>query len=113
MKIGIDKIGFATARYVLNMDDLAESHNVDPDKYSKGLLLNNLSITPINDDIVTLGASAAESILSEEDKKTTNDIKGFVVSSKPIKDLLYIMNNSHTIGSKVFITCQNQSFATW
>ena len=56
------------------MDDLAESHNVDPDKYSKGLLLNNLSITPINDDIVTLGASAAESILSEEDKKTIDMI---------------------------------------
>ena len=74
MKIGIDKIGFATARYVLNMDDLAESHNVDPDKYSKGLLLNNLSITPINDDIVTLGASAAESILSEEDKNTIDMI---------------------------------------
>ena len=74
MKIGIDKIGFATAQYVLNMDDLAESRYVDPDKYSKGLLLNNLSITPINDDIVTLGASAAESILSEEDKKTIDMI---------------------------------------
>ena len=74
MKIGIDKIGFATAQYVLNMDDLAESRNVDPDKYSKGLLLNNLSITPVNDDIVTLGASAAESILSEEDKNTIDMI---------------------------------------
>ncbi|SDO56532.1 hydroxymethylglutaryl-CoA synthase [Streptococcus equinus] len=74
MKIGIDKIGFATAQYVLNMDDLAESRNVDPDKYSKGLLLNNLSITPVNDDIVTLGASAAESILNEEDKETIDMI---------------------------------------
>ena len=74
MKIGIDKIGFATAQYVLNMDDLAESRYVDPDKYSKGLLLNNLSITPVNDDIVTLGASAAESILSEEDKNTIDMI---------------------------------------
>ncbi|MCO4525243.1 hydroxymethylglutaryl-CoA synthase [Streptococcus infantarius subsp. infantarius] len=74
MKIGIDKIGFATAQYVLNMDDLAESRYVDPDKYSKGLLLNNLSIAPVNDDIVTLGASAAESILSEEDKNTIDMI---------------------------------------
>lgn len=74
MKIGIDKIGFATAQYVLNMDDLAESRYADPDKYSKGLLLNNLSITPVNDDIVTLGASAAESILSEEDKNTIDMI---------------------------------------
>ena len=51
MKIGIDKIGFATSQYMLNMDDLAESRQVDPEKYSKGLLLRTLSITPVNDDI--------------------------------------------------------------
>ena len=51
MKIGIDKIGFATSQYMLNMDDLAESRQVDPEKYSKGLLLRTLSIAPVNDDI--------------------------------------------------------------
>lgn len=68
MKIGIDKIGFATSQYVLQMDDLAQSRGADPEKFSKGLLLNALSISPITDDIITLGASAADSILTEEDR---------------------------------------------
>lgn len=70
MNVGIDKIGFATTQYLLNMDDLAKERGVDPDKYSKGLLLENLSIAPITEDIITLGASAADSILSDEDKET-------------------------------------------
>ncbi|MCS4487400.1 hydroxymethylglutaryl-CoA synthase [Streptococcus sciuri] len=68
MTIGIDKIGFATGRYRLDMENLAQSRGVDADKFSKGLLLDALSITPITDDIVTLGASAANSILTEDDK---------------------------------------------
>lgn len=69
MKIGIDKMGFATSQYVLQMDDLANSRGADPEKFSKGLLLNALSIAPITDDIVTMGASAADSILTEDDKE--------------------------------------------
>lgn len=68
MTIGIDKIGFATGRYRLDMGDLAQSRGVDSEKFSKGLLLDALSITPITEDIVTLGASAANSILGEKDK---------------------------------------------
>ena len=68
MTIGIDKIGFATGRYRLDMGDLAQSRGVDSEKFSKGLLLDALSITPITEDIVTLGASAANSILDEKDK---------------------------------------------
>ncbi|MEX2804055.1 hydroxymethylglutaryl-CoA synthase [Streptococcus sp. H31] len=69
MKIGIDKIGFATAQYVLSMDDLANSRGVDPEKFSTGLLLQALSIAPVTDDIVTLGASAAQKILTQADKE--------------------------------------------
>ena len=68
MTIGIDKIGFATGRYRRDMGDLAQSRGVDSEKFSKGLLLDALSITPITEDIVTLGASAANSILDEKDK---------------------------------------------
>ena len=67
MKIGIDKIGFATSQYKLDMKDLAKSRGTDPEKFSKGLLLEALSIAPVTEDIVTLAASAAESILTEED----------------------------------------------
>ena len=69
MNIGIDKIGFATANYVLKLENLAEARNIDPEKLSKGLLLKEISVAPVTEDIVTMGASAAESILTEEDKQ--------------------------------------------
>lgn len=69
MTVGIDKIGFATSQYALRLEDLAHARNVDPEKYQKGLLLNNISIAPITEDIVTLGATAAQSILTKQDLK--------------------------------------------
>ena len=79
MNIGIDKIGFATANYVLKLADLAEARGIVPDKLSKGLLLKDLSIAPITEDIVTMGASAAESILTAKDK---NEIDMVIVASE-------------------------------
>ncbi|WP_165329404.1 hydroxymethylglutaryl-CoA synthase [Streptococcus tangpeifui] len=70
MSIGIDKIGFATAKYQLKMADLAAARDTDPNKYSVGLMLDSLSIAPITEDIVTLGAAAADQILTKEDKVT-------------------------------------------
>ena len=69
MNIGIDKIGFATANYVLKLENLADTRNIDPEKLSKGLLLKEISVAPVTEDIVTMGASAAASILTEEDKQ--------------------------------------------
>lgn len=69
MTIGIDKIGFATSNYILKLNDLAQKRRIDPEKLSKGLLLKELSIAPITEDIVTLGASAADSILTDKDKE--------------------------------------------
>lgn len=91
MKIGIDKIGFATSKYMLNMDDLAKSRQVDPEKYSKGLLLKSCSITPINEDIVTLGASAADDILTDDDKKKI--------------DMIIVATESSVDQSKAAATC--------
>ena len=69
MKIGIDKIGFATSNYVLKLNDLAAARATDPEKLSKGLLLKELSIAPLTEDIITLGAAAAAPILTSEDKE--------------------------------------------
>lgn len=69
MKIGIDKIGFATSNYVLKLNDLAAARATDPEKLSKGLLLKELSIAPLTEDIITLGAVAADPILTSEDKE--------------------------------------------
>lgn len=70
MKIGIDKIGFATSQYVLKLDDLALARQTDPAKFSQGLLIEALSVTPVTEDIVTLATSAADQILTDEDKAT-------------------------------------------
>ena len=69
MTIGIDKIGFATSPYVLRLEDLAAARDTDPEKLSKGLLLKEQSVAPITEDIVTLAATAAEDILTDEDKE--------------------------------------------
>ena len=69
MTIGIDKSGFATSPYVLRLEDLATARDTDPEKLSKGLLLKEQSVAPITEDIVTLAATAADDILTDEDKE--------------------------------------------
>ncbi|MGO0066702.1 hydroxymethylglutaryl-CoA synthase [Streptococcus suis] len=70
MNIGIDKIGFAAPDYVLDLADLAQARNVDPNKFKIGLLQSEMAVAPITQDIISLGAKAAEAILTEEDKQT-------------------------------------------
>ncbi|WEJ75965.1 hydroxymethylglutaryl-CoA synthase [Streptococcus suis] len=70
MNIGIDKIGFAAPDYVLDLADLAQARNVDPNKFKIGLLQSEMAVAPITQDIISLGATAAEAILTEEDKQT-------------------------------------------
>ena len=74
MKIGIDKIGFAMPKYFLDIADLAKARNINANKYVKGLLQLEMSIAPITQDIVALGATAASEFLTEEDKKNIDMI---------------------------------------
>ena len=69
MTIGFDKIGLETSPYVLRLKDLAAARDTDPEKLSKGLLLKEQSVAPITEDIVTLAATAADDILTDEDKE--------------------------------------------
>ena len=69
IKIGIDKIGFAMPKYFLDIRDLALGRNENENKFVKGLMQSEMSISPVTEDIVSLGASAAAQILDEEDKK--------------------------------------------
>lgn len=70
MNIGIDKIGFAAPDYVLDLADLAQARNVDPNKFKIGLLQSEMAVAPVTQDIISLGAKAAEAILTEENKQT-------------------------------------------
>ena len=69
MNIGIDKIGFASPNYVLNLADLARARDIDPNKFTVGLLQEQMAVSPCTVDIVTLGAQAADSILTDQDKE--------------------------------------------
>lgn len=69
MKIGIDKISFHVPDYYLDMTDLANARETDPNKFHIGLGQDQMAIIPETQDIVTLGASAAAKILTTEDKK--------------------------------------------
>lgn len=67
MKIGIDKIGFYSPEYFLDMADLATARNADVNKYTIGLGQDRMAMPPITQDTITMAANAAVGILSEED----------------------------------------------
>lgn len=74
MMIGIDKIGLALPDYYLDLKDLAQARHIDPAKYKLGLMQDKMAIAPVTQDIVTLAAQAAESILTEQDKASISMI---------------------------------------
>lgn len=69
MKIGIDKIGFYTPAFYVDMVELAEARNIDPNKYTIGIGQDKMAFAPITQDSVTMGANAARQILNEADLK--------------------------------------------
>lgn len=69
MTIGIDKIGFYSPNLIIDMRELALARGVDPDKFTYGLGQDFQAIPPLSQDVVTLAANAAHTILNEEDKK--------------------------------------------
>lgn len=59
MKIGIDRIGFATTPLFLDLKDLAVARGVDPNKYLIGIGQSEQAVIPPTQDAVTLAAQAA------------------------------------------------------
>lgn len=74
MKIGIDKIGFYTTPLYLDLTELAQVRGVDPNKYLIGIGQEKQAVIPPTQDIVTMGANAADRILTDEDRKQISTI---------------------------------------
>ena len=68
MKIGIDKMAFATTDEYIDLRELARERGDEPDKYTIGIGQDRQAVVPPTQDIVTLGAAAAKKLLSEDDK---------------------------------------------
>lgn len=67
LKVGIDRIGFYTSHYVLDLACLAEKRGVSPDKFSVGLGQHKMAVTPPDEDIVTMAANAALRAIQDVD----------------------------------------------
>ena len=50
------------------MAKFAESRQVDPNKFLIGIGQNEMAVSPMSQDIVSMGANAAKEIISEDDK---------------------------------------------
>ncbi len=61
--VGIDSFGFHAPRHYLDIADLATKRNVDPNKFKKGLLLNEMRLPEIDEDVISLGLKAGYNAL--------------------------------------------------
>jgi hydroxymethylglutaryl-CoA synthase len=71
---GIDTAAFHTSHYYLNLRTLAEARGVDSDKYRIGLGQNCMGVNPPDEGIVTMAASAADQILTHDDKQKLSHV---------------------------------------
>ena len=108
MDIGIDKINFFTSNLYVDMTELAIARNEDPDKYLIGIGQSKMAVIPPTQDIVTMGANAAESMLTDEDKEdidlvivgTESGIDNSKSAAAYIADLLGLRDDIRTFEIK-------------
>lgn len=64
--IGIQDIAIATSHYVVPLSLLGEANGTEPAKYQLGLGQDEFSFPAPDEDIITMGASAAQEILQRQ-----------------------------------------------
>lgn len=108
MKIGIDKMAFATTSEYIDLAELAKVRGVDPNKYLIGIGQSEQAVLPPTQDIVTLGAAAADKLLNERDREriatvivaTESGIDNSKASAIYIKRLLNLNDYVRTVEVK-------------
>lgn len=108
MKIGIDRMAFATTDAYIDLTELAKKRKVDPNKYTIGIGQDRQAVVPPTQDMVTLGAAAAKKIMTPEIKQnistiivaTESGIDNSKASAIYIKELLGLDDFVRTIELK-------------
>ena len=108
MRIGIDKMAFATTNDYLDLVELAKERGVDPNKFTIGIGQDLQAVVPPTQDIVTLGATAAKKLLTPELEKnistvivsTESGIDNSNASAIYIKHLLGLSDFTRTVEMK-------------
>ncbi len=65
--IGIESLSFATSRYFLDLDLLAQARGVETSKFSQGIGQRLMAVAPPDEDIVSLAASSAKKAIENCD----------------------------------------------
>ena len=108
MRIGIDKMAFATTNDYLDLVELAKERGVDPNKFTIGIGQDLQAVVPPTQDIVTLGATAAKKLPTPELEKnistvivaTESGIDNSKASAIYIKHLLGLSDFTRTVEMK-------------
>ncbi|WFB35766.1 hydroxymethylglutaryl-CoA synthase [Kiritimatiellota bacterium B12222] len=74
MKIGIESISMYVPRYGMDLRLLADARNVDYAKYKQGIGQEFMSIPSPDEDIVTMGANAAEQAMEGIDPQSIRTV---------------------------------------
>lgn len=69
VKVGIDRIGFYTPKWYVDMDKLARARNEDPNKYLIGIGQRKQAVIPNSQDAVTMAANAADQIIDDDNRQ--------------------------------------------
>lgn len=69
MKIGIEKISFNIPHLYIDMNELALARNEEPAKYTIGIGQDEMAVSPLSQDPVTLAANAALQMITDEDRE--------------------------------------------
>lgn len=74
IKVGIDQIAFHVPKHYVDMVKLAEARGIDPNKYVIGIGQDQMAVPTIEEDIVAMGANAANQIVKEEDRDLIDQV---------------------------------------
>jgi hydroxymethylglutaryl-CoA synthase len=74
LKFGIDALSFYSSRYYLDLATLANERDTDVDKYYVGIGFRKIAITPPDEDIITMAATAADQVLAGNSKENVDTL---------------------------------------
>ncbi|MFA5692741.1 MAG: hydroxymethylglutaryl-CoA synthase [Acholeplasmataceae bacterium] len=69
MKIGISKLSFYVPEFYLDQIDLALAREIDPNKFTKGLLQNKIAVAPLYEDPISMALNASDKVLNDKLKE--------------------------------------------
>jgi len=108
MSVGISKIGFFAPDEYISLAELAEQRGVEPGKYLIGIGQERQAVIPLSQDVVSMAANAAKTILDDEDRSSIDMIlfgtETGVDNSKSaaiyLQQLLHLNSNIRTVELK-------------